>query len=380
MTEHPTVSRSGRLAREIVVWSAIVVGTLLFLEGCASALLFLRDRAGVPSAERPVRPRTTPDTLLGWSNVASYTNADEYGKGIALHTTAQGLRGTVGIDAASDAAVAPGIVCAGDSYTFGVGVADDDHWCALLGARLGVLASDMAQESFGLDQAYLWYRRDGQRFPHRVQILGITNPMLERAATGDDNGWLKPRLVLDGDRLTTRDVPVPAQTRGPLEDAAFGRRLEQLRVVQAARILAPSLDPEERKYGRTDAQRPVFDAVLRDLAALHATRGTRLLVVYLPTPSETRTGAFAERRQWLTETAKRRGIAVVDLQPVFRALRADSLDLAFVSRTSPVVSSRAAGQYSPLGHAVVARAVAEAVRPLLGRDATTGATPAVSVR
>jgi hypothetical protein len=167
------------------------------------------------------------------------------------------------------------------------------------------------------------------------------------------------------------------QTRDALEDAAFERRLEALRVVQAIRLL-PSLDADDRRHARTDEHRPVFDALLRELAALHTARGTRLVVAYLPTGPDVRSDVLDDRRAWLAATAKRHGIPFVDLSPTFRALRPDSLDLAFISRMSPVVISRAAGQYSPLAHAVVARVVAGEVRPLLATAPPPASTTAAA--
>ena len=357
MSEPTRTGRAGRALREVALWTAISLGTLLFLEGAASALMLVRDRRNLSVPERLVRPRTVPDTLLGWRNEPGYAKADEYGKDLPLHTTADGMR----VTPPGDSTARAGIVCSGDSFTFGPGVADDRTWCALLAAAVpGARTFNMGQELYGLDQSHLWYRRDGVRQPHQVQILALTNPSLERATSPDDAGWFEPRLALEGNRLVTRDVPVPAQTRDALARAAFGRSVDQLRIVEAAHRL-PSLDPAQRRAARVDAQRPLIEAVLRELAALHRTRGTRLVVAYLPTSQDVRSDRLDARRRWLAETAQRQGIPFVDLTPTFRALRRDSLDLAFISRTSPVVVPRAAGQYSALGHVLVARALAPAL-------------------
>ena len=371
MSEQSGLTRVGRAVREVTVWVAITLGTLFFLEGAASAYMFVRDRKGSNPPQRLVRPRTLPDTLLGWRNDTGYAKADEYGKGIALHTTADGLRATP----ARDSSVGTGIVCSGDSFTFGAGVADDQHWCALLASALpGVRTFDMGQELHGLDQTYLWYRRDGARYPHRIQVLAVTNAALERAAAGDDAGWFKPYFELEGDRLAARNVPVPRQTREALEDAAFDRGLDELRIVQAAQRL-PALDPVRRRAERVDANRPVVEAVLRELAAHHRARGTRLVLAYLPNTQDVRSDRLDARRRWLAETATRQSIAFIDLTTTFRAQRGDSLDLAFVSRTSPIVIPRAAGQYSALGHALVARTLAPVLARHLGPDSAAASTP-----
>jgi hypothetical protein len=371
MTKQSGATRVGRALREVTVWAAIILGTLFFLEGAASAYMFVRDRKGSNPPQRLVRPRTLPDTLLGWRNDTSYAKADEYGKGIALHTTADGLRATP----TGDSSAGVGIVCSGDSFTFGAGVADHQTWCALLSSALpGVRTFDMGQDLHGLDQTWLWYRRDGARYPHRLQVLAVTNAALERAAAGDDAGWFKPHFELDGDRLAVRNVPVPRQTREALEDAAFERGLDELRIVQAVQRL-PGLDPVRRRAERVDAKQPVFEAMLRELAAHHRARGTRLVLAYLPTTQDVRSDRLDARRRWLAEAATRQGLALIDLTPTFRAQRGDSLDLAFVSRTSPIVSPRAAGQYSALGHALVARTLAPELARRLAPDSTAASAP-----
>ena len=363
MSDRPTTP-AGRVKRtlaELAVAVGVTAATLLALEGGASALLLQHDLRAATRPPARARPLTVPDTLLGWRNAAGLARPDEYGRGVALGTTADGLRRTPDATAST---VRARVACTGDSYTFGVGVADDRHWCALLPALLpGVQTADMAQPSYGLDQLLLWYRRDGARVPHDVQLLAVTHAELERAVSDDDAGWPKPRLALDGGRLVTRGVPVPPAA-GAMRSYRLGEAVGDLRLVQALHRI-PSLDPDARTAARIDDAHPLFEAMLDELAATHRGRHTRLVLAYLPTMRDARPGPRDARRAWLAAAAARRAIPFLDLTPALRTLRPDSLDLAFIARTSPLVVPRAVGQYSTVGHAWVARQLAARLDSLL---------------
>ena len=102
---------------------------LLLLEGLASvAVVANKMRTQRRLAERL---HTEYDTQLGWINKADFHGRDLYGSSLHLHTNAQRFRATE----PTAEHVPPGrvrVVCTGDSFTLGYGVADEDTWCAQL--------------------------------------------------------------------------------------------------------------------------------------------------------------------------------------------------------------------------------------------------------
>lgn len=332
---------------------AITVGTLCVLEGTGSALLFIKDYRNPNASSSLIRSHVAHDTLLGWTNKPGAASPDEFGKGVGLSTTALGFRGNGGADTAAGAARG-GVMCSGDSYTQGYGVADDRTWCARLGAATSY---NMGQAFYGLDQVALRYRRDAGRAPHTTHVLGISNAQLERMTAANVGGRLKPTVAVVNGKLVARDVPVPATTVETLRDASRSRTKFDLRMVQAYMHLT-GIDPTARAAQRIDGQWTLVEQVLDDIAAASKEHGSRLVLAYLPLKRDLRPGPFDARREKLAAHAKQRGITFIDLTTPMRAMRPDSLDLAFISRVPRGAAPGMANQYSNLGHAWVAQRIA----------------------
>jgi hypothetical protein len=96
---------------------------------------------------------------------------DMYRPGVSLRTNSRSFRG----GREFTEAVPSGkfrVICSGDSVTLGFGVGDDHPWCKLLESldqRLETV--NMRQAGYGVDQAYLWYKRDGGAFRHHVHLF-----------------------------------------------------------------------------------------------------------------------------------------------------------------------------------------------------------------
>jgi hypothetical protein len=111
------------------------------------------------------------DRELGWVGIPNLYAADVYGPGKYVKTNSLGYRNQRDFDRR----VPPGnvrVLCSGDSMTFGLGVANDDAWCQALEARDPRLQTvNMGQSGYGIDQMFLWYRRDIDRLDADVHIL-----------------------------------------------------------------------------------------------------------------------------------------------------------------------------------------------------------------
>jgi len=122
-------------------------------------------------------------------------------------------------------APAPGtlrIALFGDSYTHCDEVAIEDCWGTRLEADLrdhGVAAEviNFGVSGYGIDQAFLRWRRDGQPYSPHLVILGFNaddvsrNVNLLRAIRSRNTGipLAKPRFILEGDELRLINVPTP---------------------------------------------------------------------------------------------------------------------------------------------------------------------------
>jgi hypothetical protein len=359
-TTPATPPRTGRPLRAVGIVILVViccVGLLLLVEGGASLYLLGHDYVDARLPRENRRPHTTFDTLLGWVNKPGAHSANEYGPGIDISVDAQGFRGTRTLTATP----APGVVrlaCSGDSFTLGYGVDDAHTWCHGLESLIpGLETMNLGQAAYGLDQAYLWYMRDGVRYQPAVQVVALTYVQFERALSGNFDGRNKPFLALEGSRLVARGVPVPPQTDEALRSVYARRLLGDLRFMQWLRTFG-RFDANQQAAQAVDARWPVFEAAFASLAEQHAKAGTTLVLAYLPVRRDQRPGPLDRRRARIAESAARLGIAFVDLTPALRAMRADSVDNAYLGKAPEGAAPGIEGHYTNLGNDWAARELA----------------------
>ena len=367
-----------RAAFLVVLLAGLPLAALALLEGAGSLLLFVveaRDHAPMRLAERT---HTVHDTLLGWVNRPNARVQDLYGPGRTLTTNARGFRGPDEVAPAVPAGMRR-VVCSGDSFTLGYGVADDETWCARLAALLPATETvNMGQGAYGIDQAYLWYRRDAAAFAHDVHLLAFIWHDFERLKRADFAGYPKPTLAVAGDSLVLGHVPVPRLTRGRRLRLAIAAAADRLRFVTLARrigralALGPGADGDGDAAGDAAAWR-VAARVFTTLARLHRGQGRAFRLVYLPTKDELLPGPRDRWRDSVAALAGRTGIALVDLTPALRRLPADSVGPLFIVGSTTGFRS-ADGHYTAAGNAWVAAQLA----PLVAGDLLGAGVPVVT--
>jgi lysophospholipase L1-like esterase len=286
----PPRSGAARPARLILAGIGIPVLVFILLEGLLSTLLFSWE---VLNEGHLRRLHVKYDAELGWVGKPDVHFPDMYGPGVYLRTNSQGFRGRRDLDEA----VPPGkrrVICAGDSVTFGFGVADDHSWCRLLESLDGRLETvNMALPAYGVDQAYLWYKRDAARLQHHVNILAPITDDFTRMRLSRFRGYGKPVLAVEDGQLVVTNVPVSERRYHLLWLTDRLQHLRSLRLWEAVqrirRRLAPTPRPEgmspegmsKEEQNRRTAQ--VIAKLLEDLKQVNVSRSSTLVVVYLPT-------------------------------------------------------------------------------------------------
>jgi hypothetical protein len=330
----------------------IPAAALLLIEGASSFVLFADDLA----APKPVLPEpayTDYDTLLGWIARREFSDRNLYGTGISLRTNKQGFRNDHEITRRVPAGRIR-VICSGDSFTLGWGVDDAHAWCMQLERMHPVIeAVNMGQSGYGVDQAYLWYKRDGQPLDHDAHVFAVIDQDFYRMMDGTYLGHGKPALSVESDTVRVDNVPVPRWSyRVPgLASSLFYQRvsmgrLATARLVERVRVrLSPS-----RHVSRESATWSVADHVFADLARMNRAKNSRLVVVYLPTLKDRVGSATTRWRQRLASAASRHDFLFVDLFDDFRDERASVLDSLFLSWDQ-------FGHYSDEGHAWVANRI-----------------------
>lgn len=341
-----------------VIFNLLAVAAILvFLEGLASLIIFFRSVSAQPIAERS---HTQYDPELGWVNRPQTYIEDMYGPGLDLTINAQGFRHQTDLSpAAPDAQLR--LICSGDSFTLGYGVSDEQTWCHLLETLDDRLQSvNMGQGGYGVDQAFLWYKRDGLKLDHNIHLFTFITADFDRMQQASFLGYGKPLLTLEAGTLQVNNVPVPERAFYLPWLTQNSESIRQLRLVQ----LAAGLDQPTAQAAEVDddaAERNlgwgrVAARMLEELEELNEERGSLLVLVYLPTLADHAQPLPAETAYWREQVfraAQAQQIIFIDLLTEFRELPIDQVQPLFLSQTE-VSYPGAAGHYSVAGNRYIA--------------------------
>ena len=343
---------------------------LALIEGSASAARIVGEIRAIGS-ETNFR-KAKYDTLLGWIGQPAIHVPDMFARGVGLTNNVDGMR----IHRPVQRALASGmrrIICSGDSFTHGWGVGDSDTFCADLEAILPrVETLNMAQPGYGIDQAYLWYKRDGAQWPHQLHLFAFIWNDFERMTMRNFSGYNKPILRVKDGRVVAENTPVPRVGGSGVSNWSYAARvLQGLRLMQ---LLQRRTDNSDRaKLARTEQQIwTTSESVFRDLDALNKARGSQLVLLYLPTRIELVPGPLDARRARLTAFATGAGLTLIDLTEEMRRVPADSSQWFFITNRQLAIR-RAATHYTTLGHHWVAEAIARRLRDTPSTNAVIAA-------
>src|SRR5688500_474604 len=186
----PTIAAAARrgLLASLVVF--IVTGALLLvLEGASSVLLVGYDLVADDGVSE--RAHSAYDPELGWVSRPNVRLPNFYGKGRTFSTNASGFRSArdVSLDVPAGRVR---VICSGDSFTMGYGVGDAQTWCHRLQAidtRLETV--NMGMGGYGVDQSYLWYRRDGITLDHDIHVFAFITSDFHRMQSTRFLGYAK---------------------------------------------------------------------------------------------------------------------------------------------------------------------------------------------
>lgn len=341
--------------KSIALMTIITVVLFLLVEGTASTAVaahaFVQYRDLFMATEQS---HTEYDSLLGWVSRPSIYLPDLYGKGVYLRTNAQGLRA----NREYTAAVPPGktrIVCSGDSFTLGHDVSNDDAWCEQLermDPRLETV--NMGQAAYGVDQAYLWYKRDGGKLAHNVQLFAFITSDFDRIRSDNFSGVPKPYLRIEQGALRVENTPVPRWVRPSEMRGRIRVAVQSLRSISLLRRLVSHGDTSTAREAPVqlslDEARAVAARVFEELARLNAERGSTLVLVYLPKSLDSSKRSADPWRAFVREQAARLGVPVIDLVEDYRKLPAFEGEEMFTNPFHP-------SHYNPRGNTWAAKLI-----------------------
>jgi hypothetical protein len=344
---------------------------LIIIEGLASYGLLVRDIMTTRSLAE--RRHTKYDADLGWVNEPNVYIPDMYGPGVYLKTNAQGFRNDHDIATAVPQGKAR-VVCSGDSFTLGYGVDNAHTWCELLSVldpRLETV--NMGQGGYGIDQAYLWYKRDAANIEHQVQLLAFITDDFYRMLHDSFEVYAKPILEVENGALVVKNVPVPRRDyyfpwiTENIENLKSLRTVEFLNRV-LRRISASTLGSRQLTRREKDEEaRKILGKVLEDLKRINEQRSSKLVLVYLPTVGELEGKGpehqWTDPEEWtkfLEEESKSLEIPLINLFPEFRSLPDNEMVHLFIPK-GDLPYPGAAGHFNKAGNELVAKVIHDQV-------------------
>lgn len=303
---------SGAFPTLLVLSETILL--FIFLEGLCSVLFVAGGMRTAPLAERVY---TKYDAQLGWVSIPGISVKNIYGEGMSIKINSQGFRN----DNDLPVEVPEGkirVILSGDSFTFGYDVDDHQTWGHLLaGMDDRIETINMGQGGYGLDQAYLWYMRDGKKFKSQIHIVAL-NPYVLGRSGGRFYGYPKPVMKIANGELIVTNTPVP---RRNYFLPFITENLESLRQLSLFRFTS-SFIPKKAPDLQSE-QEEVFKVVFKIFDKLKETdrqKGSQLIVIYLPTLGEISGDDNIKLRSFLERSLKKREIPFIDLTDDFNSL------------------------------------------------------------
>ncbi len=291
--------------KKILFTVAAVLVFFLALEGLASVIFVLKNRAAVSSLDE--RKYTKYDSRLGWVGAPNTTLNDYFGKGKHVKINSQSFRAT------RDYSITvpdkkTRIVCSGDSFTFGHGVGNDHTLChELQNMNPKIETINMGQSGYGLDQAYLWYKRDGKKFAHNIHLMLLIVDDFSRMETSNYFGNEKPILDVKNNQIVVKNVPVPRIKK------AFPSLAKNIALFRFHDLFR-SFGLKKKEFSSNAPH--VCKFLFQDLKRINREKGSTLVVVLLP-KLESRSEAEIYLMSWLSTQLKNLNIPLIDLIPEY---------------------------------------------------------------
>jgi len=351
-----------KAVKVVFINAGVLVLLFVLVEGLASTtIIAYRVFTGRGVAEQD---HSRYDETLGWVALPNVNLPEHYGPGAYLRTNAQAFRNDHDITRATP----PGktrIICSGDSFTLGFGVSNEQAWCQRLVAidpRLETV--NMGQGGYGVDQAYLWYMRDGAPLDHQLLLFGFITDDFDRMQTERFLGYGKPVLALRGDSIMVTNHPVPKTSWFTRWRAAHGHAITNLLFIQLGYKIAGRLSSSKAPAVASDSvnareqrTRAVAAKIFENLARVTRDKNARLVLVHLAGPGDYRRNDATTRWQrFVHDEAARQGIPVVDLVETFRRVPPTEINDLFAPNS----------HYSVKGNEFVANTLYKELVPILG--------------
>lgn len=212
-----------------------------------------------------------------------------YGPGIYLTTNSQRYRNVNDFRLA----VPDGkfrMICSGDSFTLGYGVNDDQTWCHLLTSMDNrVETVNLGQGGYGVDQAYLWYKRNENKLEHDIHIFAFITQDFSRMESDTFTGYGKPYLLIMDGAIVQQNKPVSKRSYYAPWLTKTLRQLGELKTVRLLDNVAERLgrhNDTSLNANHSNTRQDVVTMIFSELQLINHAKDSSLVLVYLPSPDD----------------------------------------------------------------------------------------------
>ncbi len=370
------MSKYGDTFKKLAFAAAALVIFVFLLEGACSITLVLYEAVFWSRAPMADRAHTQHDAELGWVAVPGLHIKDLYGPGASVTTNSQGFRNKHDFDVEPPPSKLR-VICSGDSFTLGYGVDDEQTWCRqleLIDTRLETV--NMGQGGYGIDQAYLWYKRNGAVLEHGVQIFSFITDDFNRMRKSRFWGYDKPLLGIENGELTVYNTPVPKRSfMAPwlTENAQLFQKINMFQLIGKFISGIGLGRPGVSRIDQTKAF-SVVSKIFADLREINNKKGSTLVVVYLPFEKDYHSKESEIWREYLHKELPSLGIVFIDLVEEFCKLPYDQFKPLYL-RPEDLSFPGAAGHFSAAGNRYCAEVLHKKLIKLPGVAAKLNALP-----
>ncbi|NEO56215.1 MAG: hypothetical protein F6K54_25930 [Okeania sp. SIO3B5] len=132
----------------------------------------------------------------------------------------------------------------------------------------------------GCQQVYLWYKRDGSKFEHNIQIFALITDDFVRMQSAKFFGYGKPLLSLENGELVNHSLPAPRGAFLFPKIRECSRYIQELKFLDLWQTLFPrKLETDNQYVAQTPA---IAMKIFEELAEINRDKNSKLVVVYLP--------------------------------------------------------------------------------------------------
>jgi hypothetical protein len=223
----------------------------------------------------------------------------------------------------------------------------------------------MGQGGYGVDQAYLWYKRDATKLERQAHLLAFITVDFYRMQSDTLLGYGKPVIVIENGTLVVKNVPVPRGTYDLSWLTFNNQNLGRLRTVEFLKRLSWKIGftPDNRskllEKERNEKTQEVLRKIFEDLKRLNKTRSGNLVLVYLPTLYELKGNSPQDPQEWIEfieKESRALEIPLINLFGEFRSLPYEQLVKMFIPE-GQIEYRGAAGHLNNQGNEFVARVI-----------------------